>query len=172
MSAADERVDRGFDATEYEARSQSQARELDPGADVDAMTLAFQVSLAANHLQRDLETEIHRPAGISWGGFKLMWTIRAYGRVRPNHLSRLAAVSPPTVTSILNTLERDGLVVRRRGCETDRRAVVVELTDAGDDLLGDVWRQQHRREVEWAAALTPDEQRSVVRLLRRLFHGG
>ena len=106
----------GFDAAEYEARSLAQARELDPDADLDAMAMTFKLILASNHLLRRLESGVHRPAGISSGGFQLLWTIRAYGRLRPHHLSKLAAVSPATVTSVLNTLERDGLVVRHRGC--------------------------------------------------------
>jgi DNA-binding MarR family transcriptional regulator len=158
----------GFDAAEYEARSRAQARELDPDADLAAMAVAFKLILASNHLLRDLESGVHRPAGISWGAFQLLWTIRAYGTLRPNHLSKLAAVSPATVTSVLNTLERDGLVVRHRGRETDGRAVIVELTPAGDELLAEVWREQHRREIDWAAALTEDEQRSLSALLRKL----
>jgi DNA-binding MarR family transcriptional regulator len=161
----------GFDAADYEARSRAQAQELDPEADLGAMTVAFEVILASNHLLRELESRVHRPAGISWGAFQLMWTIRAYGRLRPNRLSKLAAVSPATVSSVLNTLERDGLVVRHRGCETDGRAVIVELTPAGDALLAEVWREQHQREIAWAAALTEEEQQSLAALLRKLFAG-
>jgi DNA-binding MarR family transcriptional regulator len=175
--AADARLpretrDAGFDAADFESRSRAQALELDRDADLDAMTLAFHVVLSSNHLLRWLESHVHRPAGISWGAFQIMWTIRAYGRMRPNRLSKLAAVSPPTVTSVLNTLERDGLVVRRRGCETDKRAVVVELTPAGDALVADVWRQQHLHEIDWAGALSADDQQTLITLLRRLFHGG
>jgi DNA-binding MarR family transcriptional regulator len=165
------RRDVGFDAADYEARSRAQALELDPDADLEAMAVAFKVILASNHLLRELESGVHRPAGISWGAFQLLWTIRAYGRLRPNLLSKLAAVSPATVSSVLNTLERDGLVVRHRGCETDGRAVIVELTPAGDALLAEVWREQHQREIAWAAALTDDEQRSLAALLRKLFAG-
>jgi hypothetical protein len=34
-----------------------------------------------------------------------------------------------------------------------------------------VWREQHQREIAWAAALTDDEQRSLSALLRKLFAG-
>jgi DNA-binding MarR family transcriptional regulator len=163
--------DAGFDAADYEARSRAQAREFSPEADIGAMTVAFEVLLASDHLLRELERAVHRPAGISWGAFQLLWTIRAYGRIRPSRLSKLAAVSAATVSSVLNTLERDGLVVRRRGGQTDRRAVMVELTPRGDALLAEVWRAQHEREIAWAAALTEDEQCVLVRLLRRLFEG-
>jgi DNA-binding MarR family transcriptional regulator len=160
-----------FDAADFEARSHAQAREIDPQADLGAMAVAFRLIAASGHLLRELESRVHRPAGISWGAFQLLWTIRAYGSVRPNQLSKLAAVSPATVTSVLNTLQRDGLVVRHRGCETDGRAVIVELTPAGDALLAEVWREQHQREIAWAAALTEEEQRSLVVLLRKLFAG-
>jgi MarR family transcriptional regulator, negative regulator of the multidrug operon emrRAB len=161
----------GFDAADYEARSLAQAEELDPDADLTAMAVAFKVILASNHLLRDLESSVHRPAGISWGAFKLLWTIRAYGRLRPSLLSKLAAVSAPTVSSVLNTLERDGLIFRSRGGEADRRAVVVELTPAGEELLAQVWRAQHVREIAWAASLSEDEQHALADLLHKLFDG-
>jgi MarR family transcriptional regulator for hemolysin len=56
-------------------------------------------------------------------------------------LARSLGIEGPTMTRHLDNLEQSGLVSRRRS-ETDRRAVRVELTDAGeaahDRLLGAV----------------------------------
>lgn len=156
-----------FDAADYEARSRAQARELDPDADLAAMAVAFKLILASNHLLRRLESGVHRPAGISWGAFQLLWTIRAYGRLRPNHLSKLAAVSAATVTSVLNTLERDGLVVRRRA-SADRRVVTVNLTAKGDQLVKECFVRHHARERQWTDELSKANQVTLARLLRRV----
>ena len=45
-------------------------------------------------------------------------------------LAEAAAIASPTATRTLDGLERDGLVIRRPS-ETDRRSVLVELTDEG-----------------------------------------
>ncbi len=46
-------------------------------------------------------------------------------------LARALGIESPTLTRHLDNLERDGLVVRRPS-DTDRRAVLVELTEAGE----------------------------------------
>lgn len=61
-------------------------------------------------------------------------------------LARYADVSPATMTAMLDHLEKDGMVVRRRS-ETDRRQVIVSLTDRGRELLDakrEVWDRRWR----------------------------
>ena len=47
-------------------------------------------------------------------------------------LARVLGIESPTLTRHLDNLERNGLVVRRQS-EADRRAVRVELTEAGEE---------------------------------------
>jgi MarR family transcriptional regulator, transcriptional regulator for hemolysin len=47
-------------------------------------------------------------------------------------LARALGIESPTLTRHLDNLEQNGLVVRRQS-EADRRAVRVELTDAGEE---------------------------------------
>ena len=47
-------------------------------------------------------------------------------------VARALGIEGPTLTRHLDSLERNGLVVRRQS-EADRRAVRVELTDAGEE---------------------------------------
>jgi DNA-binding MarR family transcriptional regulator len=64
-------------------------------------------------------------------------------------IARAAQVSPAAVTAMLDELEADGIVERRRG-ETDRRCVLVSLTDAGHVVLDDAERRWRAR---WEDAL-------------------
>jgi DNA-binding MarR family transcriptional regulator len=69
-------------------------------------------------------------------------------RSGPQRLTELAhaeGISQPGMTQLVTRLERDGLV-RRTASTGDRRGVLVELTDAGLDLVG-------RRREERADAL-------------------
>jgi DNA-binding MarR family transcriptional regulator len=64
-------------------------------------------------------------------------TLSALFRRGPQRITRLAEfeqVTQPAMTSLVNTLERTGLVERRVD-EADRRAVVVALTDAGEQAM-------------------------------------
>lgn len=50
-------------------------------------------------------------------------------------ISELTALPPSTVTNVVDRLERDGLAQRQRHA-TDRRKVLVVLTEAGRQMLG------------------------------------
>lgn len=60
--------------------------------------------------------------------------VRRAGAINPGHLARSVSLSPPTVSGILDRLERRGLIKRERAAR-DRRQVVVGLTEDGRALL-------------------------------------
>jgi DNA-binding MarR family transcriptional regulator len=64
-------------------------------------------------------------------------------------VARNAQVSPAAVTAMLDELEADGLISRERS-ETDRRCVLVSLTDAGHVVLDDA---KQRWRARWDEAL-------------------
>lgn len=77
------------------------------------------------------------------------------GPVPVSALARAASLSQPTVTGILNRLERDGLVRRERSRE-DRRNVLCTITPQGaivlrdaPSLLQDRFRRELSRLEEW-----------------------
>lgn len=79
-------------------------------------------------------------------------------------------VKPPSMTRIVSNMEEAGLVVRRPH-PTDKRQIVVELTDAAHALL----RANRRRRDEWLQnklkKLTPEERdilRKAAPVLERL----
>ncbi len=59
---------------------------------------------------------------------------RKLGRPSISALARAVHLSQPTVSGIVSRLERRGLVVRNRS-EGDKRSVVIEVTDEGQDVL-------------------------------------
>ncbi len=49
------------------------------GVSLAAMELSFNLIRAANRLQRDLEINVYRPAGMTLAAFRLLVTIRKEG---------------------------------------------------------------------------------------------
>jgi DNA-binding MarR family transcriptional regulator len=78
--------------------------------------------------------------GLSPGGFFLLRTLQAEDGLSSGEVARRCWTTPATTTSLVDTLERDGYVRRRRD-GTDRRVVRLELTDAGRSVA-DVTQQQ------------------------------
>ena len=96
-----------------------------------------------------------------------MFSVWVSGPLEPRRIARLAGISRAAVSSVLNTLERDGLVERARD-QTDRRLVTVRLTREGRRRLQTAYRRQNSREQELLSPLDPAELATFTALLRRL----
>ena len=153
-------------AREIEELAQARIREADPDADLTAMAVVFNLIRACERVVQDLET-VHRPMGWSWAGFRVLFWVWLLGPLEPREIASIASASRASVSSVLNTLERDGFVVRRRQ-SGDRRLVTVELTDTGNTLIARAFKAHNEREQEWASILSREERVTLVELLRRL----
>ena len=77
-----------------------------------------------------------KPFGISFARFDLL-RLLAFARGRSVRMSRareVLQVHPASVTSVVDRLEKDGLVTRRRD-PGDGRALLIELTPAGSEVV-------------------------------------
>ncbi|HEX6312564.1 MAG TPA: MarR family transcriptional regulator [Acidimicrobiia bacterium] len=141
--------------------------ELEPDADRDAIAVVFNLMRLANVVSADVESAVHRPRGLSWAGFRILFALWAAGSLEPRVLARLAGVTRASISSVLNTLERDGLVERKRE-SADRRMVAVVLTPRGRDAVATAFKGHHERERAWLAPLSRAETRTLSQLLHRL----
>jgi DNA-binding MarR family transcriptional regulator len=96
--------------------------------------------------------------------------------VSPTELSQARNVSKNTISSLLRSLEEQGLVTRAVS-PTDRRSFVIQLTDRGRELVRERSPQHLAFLNELASDLTPEERTQLITLLRKLYkslvhHGG
>ena len=91
----------------------------------------------------------------------------AESRLPPNEIAERLILSRASVTSLLDSLERRGYV-RRTPHPTDRRMLLIELTDVGRRIANEFRLVVHRHQKEWMATLTEQEQVQLIRLLHRL----
>jgi MarR family transcriptional regulator, organic hydroperoxide resistance regulator len=82
-------------------------------------------------------------------------------------LADLAGVSSPTATRMVDVLVARELLTRIED-PSDRRAVVISLTQAGRKAVLEKTREYDKARRRIAAALEPDEQVVAADLLRRL----
>jgi MarR family 2-MHQ and catechol resistance regulon transcriptional repressor len=68
---------------------------------------------------------------------------------------------------VVDNLERDGLVGRRRD-GAERRVVTVHLSSEGRALVENLFPRHVAAIANWFAVLEPDEQRQLSDALRRL----
>jgi len=123
--------------------------------------LAAELRLGVMRLRRRLASERHPDNELSLNQMGVLGVLARRGAMTVGELASAEKVQPPSMTRTVNCLEESGDVVKRPH-ETDRRQVVVELSEQGRDRVladrarRDAWLAQRLRE------LTPDE-RAVLR---------
>jgi DNA-binding MarR family transcriptional regulator len=124
------------------------------------------VTRVASRLVQDFD-QIHREAGISWAGFRLLAALWVIGDAEPTQLARITGATKAAVSSAINTLQRDGFVERHHD-GTDRRAVRVAMTEHGRTVVHHAMKRQAEREQAWTAVLSERELATLLRLLAKV----
>lgn len=75
--------------------------------------------------------------GLTFPQLTLLFLIQQYGPLRITELSRKLDLPNSTVSGIVDRLEKEGLVVRKRD-DVDRRVVTVQLTENVDHIISDL----------------------------------
>lgn len=144
-----------------------------PGSDEvpTSASLAEALFLTAHTLKyagqrhiRDLEAT----AGvISFPQARVMMVMADAEPVRMGELSAKLGVTARNVTTIVDGLEREGLL-KRTPDPNDRRAILLELTPKGQELIAAV-DAAHRELADWLfAALDETERAEMLRLLEKI----
>ncbi len=97
----------------------------------------------------------------------LMHLKRQNDPVLPSELSEAMSVSTARITRLLNTLEERNLIQRSIDV-TDRRKIIVELTEAGDRYLEAVYARTHRRASAVIEALGAEDTEAFIRIAERI----
>lgn len=82
-------------------------------------------------------------------------------------LAHRICASAPTMTGLIDRLEKQGFVTRERD-DGDRRMVKVKLTDAGRDVLVVVDKVITQRLTEILSVLDPEERETFARLTTKI----
>lgn len=141
-----------------------------PSADTLSLHTILLLHRASDVVVYDLESAVHRPAGWSFAGFRLMFVLWLAGAMPSGRLARLTGSSRAATSALAKTLEAEGLVTRRKD-EGDRRTVVLDLSDDGRTRLLAAFAEHHEREQAWAGRLDERERRTLVHLLGKLVAG-
>jgi DNA-binding MarR family transcriptional regulator len=129
-------------------------------------TISLRIS-AVSRVHRQHAGALLHGLGLSAGQELLLMLLWDKEPRSQAELTRELAIEAPTTSKMLSRLERGGLIARRRS-ESDRRTVLVTLTEAGRALEGPVnaaWRTLEEDTVE---GLTPKEQDQLLVLLGRV----
>ncbi len=143
------------------------ARLGDRPFDFEALLAVSNIYRAANAVRNRMEREVLAPAGLTWGGFTILFVLWVWGDRETGQLAEDCGLAKGTLSGMLTTLEKTGLVQRSRH-SGDGRRVVVTLHEEGRNAIESVFPEFNRYEAKFTADLDPDERQELARLLRRV----
>jgi MarR family 2-MHQ and catechol resistance regulon transcriptional repressor len=129
------------------------------------MNAFLKLNRAAGTLNSRLATD--GMGGLTAGQFAALEALHHLGPLGQGALASKLMSSASNLSTVLDNLERAGLVKRTRGTE-DRRYVTVALTEAGRARIEEVFPAQAARIRALMGALRPDEIEELGRLCRKL----
>jgi DNA-binding MarR family transcriptional regulator len=120
------------------------------------------LALLGHHAMRRLR-EVHTRHELSPRQFQLLGLLHEGGPVGQRELGQMMEIDPSILVTLLNPLEAEGLLSRRRD-PLDRRRHLVTLTGRGERRLAAAARAQREAEDELFAGLD-ERQREELRVL-------
>ncbi len=144
-----------------------------PDLDPSACEAFLHLLHAGDECFRATEANLNRH-NISQGRFGVLMSLlnqcRCDGDVAalsPAGLAERAGVTRATMTGLVDTLERDGLVTRGPDAH-DRRMMAVSLTPKGRERLHEILPEHFRLMAALMQGLTESERKTLVRLLHKI----
>ena len=135
--------------------------------DFDSMLAVSNIYRAATAVRRRAEKGVLSELGLSWGGFTTLWVLWVWGEMQSADLAEECDLSKGTLTGVVKTLEKRGFV-QRTAVETDRRKVIVSLTDIGREAIEHLYPRFNLYEAEMVDDLSTSEKQALAELLRRV----
>jgi len=127
---------------------------------LDTAALAHDLRLAVMRFSRRLRNQ-RVDTSVTLTHLAALSTLQRNGPMSPGELAAHERVQPPSMTRVVVALENMGLVTRTPH-PTDRRQVIIDLTQAAEDLLS----AEARAREAWLSSRLQEltaEERAVLR---------
>jgi MarR family 2-MHQ and catechol resistance regulon transcriptional repressor len=135
--------------------------------EVRALDAFVKLVRSAGALSGALHPRMQREFGLTESQLGVLETLMHLGPLPLGQICQKILTSGSNLTTVVDNLERDGLVRRVRD-DMDRRVQVVHLTEQGRALIAEAYPVHARRITELMSALSATEQAQLGRLCRKL----
>jgi MarR family transcriptional regulator, organic hydroperoxide resistance regulator len=139
----------------------------DQPLDFAAMAAVSNIHRAANVIRNYMERTVLADEDLSWAAFTVLFVLWIWGDQQTRHLAAEAGVTKGTLTGVLKTLEKRGLV-RRSVHQADGRLVLVSLQPKGIAVIERLFPAFNEGEAFVSARLTERDKHKLASLLRTM----
>ncbi|MBQ7497478.1 MAG: MarR family transcriptional regulator [Selenomonas sp.] len=143
-------------------------RELVAEINPSAVIAMLRIKQAAEEIQQEIMDVLQVEYHLSEGKFCVLVVLHQHGEgIAPSVLAEKVGVTRATISSMLQRMERDGLVAVKAD-KADARSKKVKLTRAGNDFMQEILPPHYLRVSKLMEKLSEEEQKEVIRLLHKL----
>lgn len=138
-----------------------------PGASPKATETAMNLVRTSELLVKRI-ADLVQPFDLTPSSGLVLGILADFGEpLPPNKIAERLIISRASVTSLIDSLERRGYV-RRLPHATDRRMLLIELTDTGRQVAHEFRLLVHQNQKTWLAVLSEQEQIQLIDTLHRI----
>ena len=144
-------------------------RRARPDIDCSAKAVVGRILRLQGVVLKHADTTL-KPFGLKYRSYAVLATLRVSGErceMSPGELTETLLLSSGGTSNLLARLERSGHIERIHS-KSDRRGVIVRLTDAGKELIDRAMEAYARAERELIEVVSSEEEKELGRLLSRL----
>ena len=135
--------------------------------EVQALNAFIKLLRAAESVTGRLTHFVHDSAGLTLSQFGVLEALLHLGPLSLHQIGEKMLKSGGNITTVIDNLEKRGLVKRRR-CSEDRRVIYAHLTAAGEEIIRTHF-PKHAKQIEREmSALTAEELAELGRLCKKL----
>ena len=144
-----------------------QARMGGLEVDFEAMAAVSNIFRVANVVRYHMEREVLADHDLSFTAFTTLWVLWVWGEREARHLAVEAGISKGTLTGVVSTLEKRGLVDRRTH-PMDKRLVLISTTDLGSRTMEKLFPAFNGEETRITADLSSNQKKALASSLRKM----
>ena len=152
---------------ELPAEREIEARIGELGVDVGSMAAISNIFRVATTIRNHMERSVLAGPDLSFTAFTVLWVLWIWGEQEARHVAEESGISRGTLTGVVTTLEKRGLV-QRRAHPDDKRSVLVAMTDAGERLMADLFPAFNAEEAKISADLAAEQKDQLADALRTI----
>ncbi|WP_156291568.1 MarR family winged helix-turn-helix transcriptional regulator [Oceanobacillus salinisoli] len=128
---------------------------------------AFVVLLKANKTLGEVIKKDISSHGMRTSDFTIMEALYHKGKQTIKQISEAVLINTGSITYVIDKLEKKGLL-ERIPCKDDRRAVHIQLTDEGMNLMAEIFPLHQKVIEEIFEDVSEEEKEIVIDVLKRV----
>ncbi len=137
--------------------------------DLHAMAIVSNIFRVAVRFRNQAEKQHLSTDHLSFSGFTVLWVLWVWGQKQSYELASECGIAKGTLTGVVTTLERYGLV-KRIPHDTDGRRKYVRLSRKGRGMIKRLFLRINDLEQRFTVELSRSEKEEISRLLRIILH--